>query len=108
MEEKQDEKQKDTPSVDYPKFGERPNTKKAYNFNDDIMWLPFKFNLGNAPFTKEQQNWLLNLVYNDHQVFSLHDEDLGFCNKLAHTTDNRQASLFASLNYSMVITRWSP
>ena len=47
--------------------------------------LPFKFNLGDAPFDKEQQDRLLNLIYDYKEVFSLHDEDLGFCDKLAHT-----------------------
>ena len=45
-------------------------------------WLPFKFNLGDAPFTKDG---LLNLIYDNQQVFSLHDKDLGFYNKLNHT-----------------------
>ena len=26
------------------------------------------------------------MIYDNQQVFSLHDEDLGFCNKLTHTT----------------------
>ena len=47
--------------------------------------LPFKFNLGNAPFSKEQKDCLLNLIYDHKKVFSLHDEDLGFCTKLAHS-----------------------
>ena len=34
--------------------------------------------------THAQQSWFLNLI-NDHQeVFSLHDEDLGFCDKIKH------------------------
>ena len=70
--------------VEYPKFGERPNTGKAYDFNKNEQ-LPFQFNLGDASFTKDKQDWLLNIIYDNQQVFSLHDEDLGFCNKLAHT-----------------------
>ena len=46
-------KEKDIP-VEYPKFGERPDTGKAYDFKKEIEWLPFKFNLGDAPFTKYQ------------------------------------------------------
>ena len=49
--------------VEYPKFGERPDTGKVYAFKRKIEQLPFKFNLGDAPFTKEQQDWLLNLIY---------------------------------------------
>ena len=40
--------------------------------------MPFKFNLRDAPFSKEQQDWLLNLIYNHEKVFFLQDEDLGF------------------------------
>ena len=47
-------KEKNIP-VEYPKFGERPDTGKAYHFKK-IEWLPFKFNLVDAPFTKEQQD----------------------------------------------------
>ena len=71
--------------MEHPKFGERPDTGKAYNLKKEIEQLPFKFNLGDAPFTKEQQDQLLNLVYDNQQVCSLHSEDLGFCNKLPHT-----------------------
>ena len=53
--------------------------------------LPFKFNLQDSPFSKEQKDHLLNLAYDHQKVFLLHDEDLGFCDKLAHliptTTD---------------------
>ena len=48
-------KQKDNP-VEYPKIGERPDIGKVYNFAKEIEWLPFKFNLGDAPFTKEKQD----------------------------------------------------
>ena len=37
------------------------------------------------PFSKDQQDWLLILIYEHQKVFSLHNEDLGFCNKLAHS-----------------------
>ena len=71
--------------VEYPRFGQRPDTKKACDFKTEIEQLPLKFNMQDVPFTKEQQDQLLNLIYNNQQVFSLHDEDLGFCNKLTHT-----------------------
>ena len=35
MEEIQDQQQKDTPPVDYPKFGERPEIGKAYDFKKE-------------------------------------------------------------------------
>ena len=68
-----------------PAFGPHPDMRSNYNFKDEVQHLPFKFNLGDAPFNKEQQDWLLNLIYDHKEVFSLHNEDLGFCDKLAHT-----------------------
>ena len=75
----------------HPKFGPHPDTNLNY-FEDEVQQLPLTFNLGDTPLSKEQQDWFLNLIYERKEVFSLHDEDLGFCNKLAHTivttTDN--------------------
>ena len=78
-----DPPKKATLPEEYPKVGERLDTGKAYDFNEELEWLPFQFNLGDAPFTTEQ-DWLINLKYDNQQVFSLHDEDLGFCDKLTH------------------------
>ena len=47
--------------------------------------LPFKFNLWDAPFNKELKDHLPNLIYDHEKVFSLHDEDLGYCDELAHS-----------------------
>ena len=68
-----------------PSFGRHPDTTQDYNFEDEVEKLPFKFNLGDAPFNKEPKDHLLNLNYDHKKVFSLHDEELGFCNKLAHS-----------------------
>ena len=68
-----------------PSFGPDPDTRKEYNFEDEVKNLPFKFNLGDAPFSKEQKDHLLNLIYDHKTVFSLHNEDLGFGDKLAHS-----------------------
>ena len=65
LEENWDTPKKDTLPVDHPKFGERPETGKAYDFEKEVEQLPFQFNLGDASFTKEQQDWLLNLVYHN-------------------------------------------
>ena len=67
-----------------PSFGPCPDISKEYNFEDEVAKLPFKFNLGDASFNKEQKDHL-NLIYDHKKVFSLHNEDLGFCNKLAHS-----------------------
>ena len=68
-----------------PSFGPHPDTTKDYNFEDKVAKLPFKFNLVNAPCSNEQKDYLLNLISDLKKVFLLHDEDLGFCNKLAHS-----------------------
>ena len=48
-----------------PSFGPHPDTTQDYNFEDEVKKLPFKFNLGDTPFSKEQKDHLLNLIY-DH------------------------------------------
>ena len=72
-----------TPSL--PSFGPCPDTNQDYDFKDEVKRLPFKSNLGDAPFSKEQKNFLLNFIYDHEKVFSLQNEDLGFCTKLAHS-----------------------
>ena len=72
--------------VEYAKLPEWPDIGKAYDFKKEkTEWLPFKFNLCHVPSTKDQQDWLLNVVYGNQQVFSFHDEDLGFFHKLTQT-----------------------
>ena len=68
-----------------PSFGPHLDTTQDYDFKDELEKLPFKFNLRDVPFSKEQKDHLLNLIYDHQKVFSLHDEDLGFCTKLAHS-----------------------
>ena len=68
-----------------PSFGPCPDTTQDYNFEDEVAKLPCKFNVEDAPFSKEQTDHLLNLIYDHKKVFSLHNEDLGFCNKLTHS-----------------------
>ena len=36
-----------------PSCGPHPDTNKDYNFEDEVARLPFKSNLGEAPFSKE-------------------------------------------------------
>ena len=68
-----------------PTFGPHPDMTLNYNFEDEVQQLPLKFNMGNAPLNKEQQDQLLNLIYKYKDVFSLHNEDSGFCDKPTHT-----------------------
>ena len=69
-----------------PTFGPHPNTSVAdFDFQQEVECLPFKLNLGDVPLEKEHQARFINLIYSNQEVFSLHDEDLGYCDKLTHT-----------------------
>ena len=70
-----------------PVFGPRPNTKATdFNFEAEVKCLPFKLNLGDeAKLTCIQQSRFIDLIYDHPEVFSLHDEDLGFCDRIRHT-----------------------
>ena len=70
-----------------PSFGPRPDVKAMnFDFQADIDGLPFELNMGTTVnMTHEQQSQLRNLIYNHPEVLSLHDEDLGFCDKINHT-----------------------
>ena len=76
-----------------PVFGPRPDTQSAdFDFEAEVKRLPFKLNLGDeANLTCVQQSWFIDLIYHHPEVFSLHDEDLGFCDWIRHmiptTTD---------------------
>ena len=73
-------------SNEKPSFGPRPDVKAAnFDFQAEIDCLPFKLNMGTeVNMTHEQQSWFINLIYNHPEVFSLHDEDLSFCDKIKH------------------------
>ena len=69
----------------HPTFGPHPNTNVAdFNFQKEVEHLPFKLKLRNFPLEKEHQAKFIDLIYSNQEVFSLHDEDLGYCNKLTH------------------------
>ena len=70
----------------HPTFGPHPNIDTAdFNFQQEVECLPFKLNLGDVPLEKEHQARFINLIYSNQEVFSLHDEDLGYCNRLTLT-----------------------
>ena len=70
----------------HPTFEPNPNTEVAdFDFQKEVECLPFKLNLGDIQLDKEHQARFINLIYSNQEVFSLHDEDLGYCDKLAHT-----------------------
>ena len=70
-----------------PSFGPRPDVESEnFDFKSEIDCLPFKLNMGiTIEMTHEQQSQFINIIYDHPEVFSLHDEDLGFCNKIKHT-----------------------
>ena len=70
-----------------PIFGPRPDTQSTdFNFEAEVKCLPFKLNSGDeAKLTCIQQSWFIDLIYDHPEVFSLHDEDLRFCNWIKHT-----------------------
>ena len=72
-------------SNEKPSFGPRPDVKSAnFDFKAEIDCLIFKLNMGTTIEMKhEQQGWLINIIYDHPEVFSLHDEDLGLYNKIS-------------------------
>ena len=82
-----------TPDIDpptsneKPSFGPRPDVKSTnFDFKAEVDHLPFKLNMGTTiEMAYEQQSQFINIIYDHPEVFSLHDEDLGFCNKIKHT-----------------------
>ena len=73
-------------SDEKPSFGPRPDVKAVnFDFQAEIDCLTFKLNMGTTVnMTHEQQSRFVNLIYDHPEVFSLHDEDHGFCNKIKH------------------------
>ena len=81
-----DEPGAESPVEPRPTIGPHPNTSVAdFNFLQKVEHLPFKLNLGDVHLEKEHQARFIDLIYSNQEVFSLHDEDLGYCNKLTHT-----------------------
>ena len=74
-------------SSEKPSFGPRPDVESQnFDFKAEIVHLPFKLNMGTTvEMACEQQSQFINIIYDHPEVFSLHDEDLGFCNKIKHT-----------------------
>ena len=63
----------------HPTSGPCPNTSaEDFDFQQEVQCLPFKLNLGDVPLEKEHQASFINLIYSNQEVFSLHDEDLGY------------------------------
>ena len=76
-----------SPKIERPEFGPRLDTNSAeFNFKDELDQLHFQLNIRKeANFMQEQESHFINLVYDNKEVFSLHDEDLGYCNLIKYT-----------------------
>ena len=69
-----------------PTFGSRPDFESDdFNFQRQLERLPFTLNVGEAPLTADQQKRFIKLVYDNQEVFSLYDGDLGYCEKIKHS-----------------------
>ena len=70
-----------------PKFGPRPDTNFAdFDFKTEIDWLPFQLNVRKeANLVCDQQSHFINVVYDNKEVFPLHDENLGNSDLIKHT-----------------------
>ena len=77
---------KDSTDQQPPKFGPHPDTSSAdFDFKMELDRLPFTINIGEAPLSREQQSHFIDLIYNYKEVFSLYNDDLGFCDALKHS-----------------------
>ena len=79
--------QPDVPKMEKPEFGPRPDTNSSdFDFKNELDWLSFQLNIRKeAKFTQDQQSHFINQVYDNKEVFSLHDEDLGYCDLMKCT-----------------------
>ena len=68
-----------------PEFQEEPGYGEDFCFDTEVARLPFKLNLDdNVELSREEQIRFMRMIYANQNVFSLHEEDLGFCNQLEH------------------------
>ena len=93
---------KNSQGEEKPKFGSPPDYDSPdFDFKGECERLLFqqicgkwnpKLNIGEAPLDLDQQKRFIRLIYENQEVFSLYDGDLGYCDKLKHsipTTTNK-------------------
>ena len=69
-----------------PKFGPIPDLESDdFDFKAELEKLPFELNIRETPLTVEQQKRFIKLIYENQEVFSLYDGDLGYCEKIKHS-----------------------
>ena len=77
---------KDEKGEGRPKFGQPPEyNSNNFDFKRECERLLFPLNIGKAPLSLEQQKRFLRLIYENQEVFSLYDGDLGYCDKIKHS-----------------------
>ena len=76
-----------SPKAERPEFGPKPDINSTeFSFKEEIDCLPFQLNIGKeANLMWKQQSHFINLIYDNKEVFSLHDEDLRYCDLIKHT-----------------------
>ena len=76
-----------SPEIEKPDYDPRPDTNSAdFDFKNERDWLPFQLDFGiEANLMQGQQSHFINLVYDNKELFCLHDEDLGPCDLIKHT-----------------------
>ena len=57
----------------------------AFDFERKVECLPFKLYLRDVHLDKEHWAKFIDLIYSNQEVFSLHDEDVGYHDQLTHT-----------------------
>ena len=73
-------------AVPHPVFGSTPDTSsKDFDLQGGDIKATFWAELeANANLTQDQQAQFINVIYDNQEVFSLHNKDLGFCD-ITHT-----------------------
>lgn len=66
-----------------PKFGPDPDYDN-FDFAKEVARLPMPLPMGDVELSVEQQKAWLRLIYENKNVFSLHDGDLGSCSEIEH------------------------
>ena len=82
----QESSKEETSQETCPTLGPCSSTQAAdFSFENEVEHLPCRLNLGDVPLDKEHKVKFIYMIYSNQEVFSLHDEDLGYCDQLTHT-----------------------
>ena len=97
--------------MEKPEFGPILGTNSTgFDFKNEIDQLPFQLNIGKETnLMWDQQSHFVNLVYDNKDVFSLHNEDLGYCDLIKHMipATTEKACVPATFYYPHTTSGWS-